>query len=565
MRCHAGNAIGGLTLTILSLAVAGCGHKWWVSQADKSAYGAVDTAQKRALGEKKDFDIAYDPYTQDKGGQIALDGKAAGPAQPKPRQLTVDESLQIAFRNSRNLQTRKEQLYVDALGVASSRRSWDYPLLAGSIDGSASETRIGEGSTTEAGALGIGPTLTQRLMTGGVVVAAASLDLATDFLGTKGTPIGSLLNLNVTQPLLRGAWNGVAYEPQYRLERNLLINVFSYARFRQTFAASIVQQYYSVLQRRDQAENEIENISRLENTVAVTRVLVEGGQVSRIQLDQAEQNLLNAQVRYQQLRQSYQDALDAFKVTLGLPALTNVELDYPGALEALVKTGTPAVGLKEEDAIAVALAARPDVAVQRAAYRDAQRDVTLAADNFLPQLDVEVDLSATGTEPRKFQRIQWNRRTMVNSMTLHYDIDQVPNRDVYRVAVIAMDQAQRSLAEFEDQVRVQVRGAYRALLQNKRSYDLQVRNVEIARRRRTLAALQQREGQASARDVLEAEDALRSAQDGLTSALVSYTTTRLNFLAGLGLLSVDEKGQIHERKEPFRFDLLRQRYDYLGQ
>ncbi|MCE5328395.1 MAG: TolC family protein [Planctomycetaceae bacterium] len=556
--------MGVLTLSISSLAVAGCAQKWWVNWADKSAYKAVGTAEKGALGEKRDFSIAYNPFTESKGGQIVLDGKTVYLGQAKPRQLSVDDCLLIAFRNSRNLQTHKEQLYVDALGVASSRRSWDYPLLAGSIDGVATETRVGEGDTTEAGALGIGPTLTQRLMTGGVVAAAASINLATDFLGTKGTPITSLLDLNVTQPLLRGAWNGVAYEPQYRLERNLLINVFSYARFRQTFAASIVQQYYSVLQRRDQAENETSNIDRLGNTVAITRVLVEGGQVSRIQLDQAEQNLLNAQVRYQQLRQSYQDSLDAFKLTLGLPVLTNVELEYPGALEALAKSGTPPVGLKEDDAIAVALAARPDVATHRAAYRDAQRDVTLAADNFLPQLDVNVDLSATGTEPRKFQKIQWQRRTLVNTMTLQYDIDQVPNRDVYRVAIIAMDQSQRSLAEFEDQVRVQVRAAYRSLLQSKRSYDLQVRSVEIATRRRKLAALQQREGQASARDVLEAEDALRNAQDGLTSALVGYTTTRLNFLASLGLLSVDAKGQIHERKEPFRFDLLRKRYGYLG-
>ena len=153
----------------------------------------------------------------------------------------------------------------------------------------------------------------------------------------------------------------------------------------------------------------------------------------------------------------------------------------------------------------------------------------------------------------------------MNSVSLQYDIDQTDNRNTYRNALIAMEKAKRDLAEFEDGVRIEVRQAYRTLLRSRRNYDLQVRNVEIAKRRRKLASLQQKEGQASARDVLEAEEALRSAQNGLTSALISYTTTRLTFLASLGMISVNEKGKVNERAEPFRFDRIQRRYKYVGQ
>jgi len=109
-----------------------------------------------------------------------------------------------------------------------------------------------------------------------------------------------------------------------------------------------------------------------------------------------------------------------------------------------------------------------------------------------------------------------------------------------------------------------VRTSYRTLMQSERSYRLQLQNVQIAKRRRKLASLQQKAGQASARDVLEAEDALRRAENGLTNALISYTTTRLEFLATLGMLSVDEKGRIHERAEPFRFKPIERRYPYVA-
>jgi outer membrane protein TolC len=146
-----------------------------------------------------------------------------------------------------------------------------------------------------------------------------------------------------------------------------------------------------------------------------------------------------------------------------------------------------------------------------------------------------------------------------------YPIDQTSNRDAYRQSLIAQDKAQRDLALFLDGVRLEVRESYRTLLVSRSSYDIQVHSLEIAKRRRKLAALQQKEGQASARDVLEAEQALLSAQNALAQALVDYTTTRLNFLGKLGMLSVDEKGQIHERTQSFEFNAIERLYPYVRQ
>jgi len=564
-NCRVFNALRQLawacTLSIVVL-MFGCTPKQYVRQADRSAYRALWRGQKAALGESVPFDIKYRPFDGAEG--IRVRGKLITLGGGTPQDLTVDDCLEIAFRNSREYQNRREELYTGALALANARRSWDVPLLGGELDAEAEHTRINKQSEAKSASAELGPTLTQRLIHGGVLTLAATVDWATDFvMGSQSNIATSLLEANFTQPLLRGAWRGLAYEDQYRLERDFLFAVFDYERFRQTFAADIFTRYYSVLRQRDELENERENIERLKRTLALTRVLVEGGQRSRIQQDQAEQDLLDAQVRFERNQQDYRNALDNFKILLGLPIRANVELDYPAALRKLAEIGPKEIPFKEPEAIAIAFTARPDVLTEQARLRDAERDVTIAADQFNPQLDVKLDVSVEGTEPRRFERLRFHDHKRVAGVTFNYELDQTDNRDAYRLSIIAYERARRDLAEFMDRVRLEVRQSYRELVQSRRSYELRKRNVHIASRRRKLASLEQKQGQASARDVLEAEDALRRAQNGLTSALVSYVTTRVQFLATLGMIEVDARGKPHERKKPFKFDRIARRYPYV--
>ncbi|MBS3733619.1 MAG: TolC family protein [Phycisphaerae bacterium] len=550
-------------LVVATAALAcGCTPEQYARQADGAAYAVLEAGQRASLGRSQPFRVAYDPYApRGASGPIRVGDKdipVVGDAEPVT--LTLDDCLGVAVRNSRSFQTRKEQLYAQALALANARRSWDLPLIGGPVEGAASHEKTLGGTETNAGSAEGELDLTQRFAGGAVLALGVTLDFATDFLGGSGTTAGSLLEANLSQPLLRGAWRGLAYEDQYRLERDFLIAVFDYERFTQSFAVDIITAYYNVLQQRDQLANEAANIERLTETLALTRVQAEGGQVSRIQQDQAEQNLLDARVRYEQQRQRFENTLDAFKIRLGLPVTAAVRLDYPDALRRLVARGPRDVPVAEDQAIRVALAARPDVLTQRAALRDARRDVTIAADAFNPKLDIEVGIAAAGEPRRRFWTIRGDEHTRNVGVTFEYDLDQTDNRDAYRNAIIAREEAERDYQAFLDQVRLDVRQSYRSLMQSRRSYEIRVRNVGVAERRRKLARLQQSQGMASARDVLEAEDALRRAQDGLTSTLVEYTTTRLAFLARLGMIRVDEQGRIHERQQPETTERFRKRY-----
>ena len=49
-------------------------------------------------------------------------------------------------------------------------------------------------------------------------------------------------------------------------------------------------------------------------------------------------------------------------------------------------------------------------------------------------------------------------------------------------------------------------------------------------------------GRAQIRDILEAQEALLSAQNALTAAVINYQVTELELQRDVGLLEVDEKG-----------------------
>ena len=55
-------------------------------------------------------------------------------------------------------------------------------------------------------------------------------------------------------------------------------------------------------------------------------------------------------------------------------------------------------------------------------------------------------------------------------------------------------------------------------------------------------------GQAAARDLLESQDALIEAQDGVTAALVNHAIAKLKFFLDIGVLQVKPDGMWEQAK-----------------
>ncbi|MFW6155046.1 MAG: TolC family protein [Planctomycetota bacterium] len=614
-------ALGACLGVALAVVLAGCTPAHYARQADEAAYGLVADKQDEAFGGRRPFSIDYADFevgAVDGQPRRMLRGEPLPVGDEPVRLLSLSECLEIASVASTEFQDEKEGLYIEALALANQRHDWSG--FIGALTGGITHDKIHEGAEVNAATGLADASFVHRLTQGGLLTLSAGMTVVSDLTGINNTEFGSFLTAELTQPLWRGAWRGFAYEDLYRAERDLAISVLAYERFTQTFSTDITRDFYQVLRDLDALRNEQANIARLQQALRRTQVQVEGGEVSRTEQDQTEKTLLDAQVRLARLREAYRSSLDRFKITMGISTAFNVAPD-PAELKALSRRGPGPIPLIDEtapseiadeaaaaaaaeydaahpeaaddavsrgvreavirrrrdeaynqamenqidrattQAVEIALHSRPEVLRGRMAVRDAGRDVLIAADRFNPRVDLTVGAGATGTEPNEPFRVRFHRHQRYAELALDYALDQTDNRDAYRLALIAEAREVRDYNTRIDNVRLDVIDTYRSLVRARRTYDLQQRNVAVAERRQRLAALEQAEGRASARDVLEAEEGLRDAQNGLTEALVTYETTRVEFLASLGLLEVDHNGQYHERETPMRFNRLS---DYYG-
>jgi hypothetical protein len=92
--------------------------------------------------------------------------------------------------------------------------------------------------------------------------------------------------------------------------------------------------YYPTIQRLAVLENNRQNVESFARLLRFYQAYVVGGGVSQLQVDQIEQNLLDARATVLQSEVAYQDNLDQFKLQLGVPTNLCIELDF-GPLEPL--------------------------------------------------------------------------------------------------------------------------------------------------------------------------------------------------------------------------------------
>ncbi|MGE5296295.1 MAG: TolC family protein, partial [Solirubrobacterales bacterium] len=115
-------------------------------------------------------------------------------------------------------------------------------------------------------------------------------------------------------------------------------------------------------------------------------------------------------------------------------------------------------------------------------------------------------------------------------------------RNRYRNSLIALEQATRNVQSLEDDIKQAIRSELRSLLESRETVKIQAKSVVLAEKQVRSTTLFLEAGRAQIRDLLEAQDSLLSAQNSLTSAVVNYRTTELQFQRDLDLLKITEKG-----------------------
>jgi outer membrane protein TolC len=490
--------------------------------ADREVYGRL-AAERRRVPEVE--------------GSLDLEAaeRAAAPCRCRGEVvLDLPTSLRIAMAASREYRTRREDAYLKALAWTQQRRNFETQPGAGLAAALSDGPDGGSASVTPRA------TLSKAFEAGGSFVLKLATDFLTAFAGDPLTAAQTVLTADLILPLARGSGTLVAREALTQAEREVLYALRDFARFQQEFSVDVAVAFYRTVESRDTLANEVQTLESLLRLQERTKSFgPEGaGRIPDFQVDQARQDVLRAEERRVRAEQALQASIDQLVLRLGLRVGTKATI-AENALDTLRARGLEPPGLDLGPAVATALSRRVDLATLRDRLEDAHRHVAVAARAMGAEASLVLggDLSTPARTPFDVRRISPTGRA---GFDLDLPFERTAERNALRTARIDVDRARRAVEGGEDEITAAVRQDLRSLESAKRSYDIQVEGVRLATRRVESADLNLQAGNATTRDVLEAENARIEAKNALTRALIDYATTRLSFLRDVGLLRSED-------------------------
>jgi len=494
-------------------------------QADEEVYEILDQKWTPEHGLKVNYRIGD---VQPDANSIQLD-----PNWVPSGRMTLAEAVAIATVQSRDYQDRKEALYTTALDLTLQRHNFVRQWF-GTFDATYSRDSDDESVGTDA-AMGF-----DQLLADGTQVSAA---IASDWLryltGDPDTSLGTVLSASIRHPLLRGSGKKVAQENLTQAERNVLYQVRTFSRYRKQFVVSIVNEYLRTLESLDSVRNAESNYKSLQVAYDEADLKAQAGILPPYEADQTKQRMLQARDSLAQAQRSYEQALDNFKLTLAIPIDTDIELE-PDELSVLTALEILEPQFPVSDAIDVAIENRLDLATDSDKVDDAQRKVDVAADALRAKLDLVASGSADSTESTQWARLHDGAYDI--GMELDLPLDKLSERNAYRKSTIALMGAKRDYEQAVDEVKLDVRNAYRSLVESARRYVIQKNSLELAQERVNSTTMLLQAGRVQSRDLLDAQDSLLSAQNTTTSTLVDYMIAQLTFYRDIGILQIRPDG-----------------------
>lgn len=596
---------------LASLSGLGCSTTHHKESADRETYGIIGEKSDLVPGMEEDFSIEAGEALSGEVLAAMLEGlpkrdeegpafQGDGGSELGSAKLSLEQALRLAVRNNRTYQNRKESLYLEALSLTLDRH--DFAPIFSAVAGGAynrsttdieTASRFSEAVTaaggiiagienitgqpaqlltdyqqavaTLGGQLGLDePELeiaNERSVSGQTSLGASwlmrtgatfAVNLTSDFLrfitGDPRTASSSALSASIAQPLLRGAGRKVVEEQLTQAERDVLYALRDFTRFRKTFVVDVCSDYYQVLQNRDRVRNSYQSYQSFQQTVDRERALAGEGRRTQAELGRLEQALLNNENDWIDSLRRYRQALDNFKIALGLTTDAQVVLD-DRELDELRRQGLRHPQVAPQDAVQVALATRLDLYTAAGEVSDAERRIAVAANALKPGLDVILSGRADSSGQDNFEELDFRRARWSAGLDLDLGLDRKAERNAYRSALIAFERAGRAYTLAEDNVKLEVRTAWRTLDQARRNYEIALQSVALGQRRVEEQDLLAELDRATALNQVDAQNDLTRAQNDLTSALVSHAVARLAFWRDMGILYIKKDGQWQEVTE----------------
>ena len=490
-------------------------------KTDAHVYQILDETWKDDIGSKSNYrisDLANDPNSIDISVEIPASGI-----------ITLPQAVALATARNRVYTTEKETLYLTALDQIDVEHLYEPIPFAG---GQGGVLKDGNGSRSEVfGQYG----LQQLLATGAQVGGDISLGWVDIISGDFRSGFSTVATAVITQPLLRGAGRKIVLENLTQAQQNTLYQIRNFNRYRKEFVTFIISEYYLVLRLNDRQNNARDYYYDLVEVYKNLEKRAVAGRLPQHELEQANQDKLEALSSYTQSRKDYKNALDAFKMFLSVPPNAVLSLDMH-ELDALEKAVPNNLKLSEEYATEIALGQRLDLANAAEQIDDAERKVDVAADA------IRAELNLIGVADTQKYDSQTTRERYELSLQLDLPIDRLTEKNAYRRTLIDLMQQQRNHQELTDTVILEVRKAYRQMQEARQRYEVEFRSYQLAEKRSKNTLLLLQYDRANTRDLLDARGDFLDAKNRASEAIVDYAIASLEFFRDTGTMKIKPDG-----------------------
>lgn len=530
---------------VLLMWVPACKTSLYKNWADREVFSLLQTKSSKIPNSGKDLlDITPPPpvsmeelvknlKTVEFLGERAYVEKNA-------RVIGLDEALNFAVHRNRSYLLQKEGVYLAALDLTLTRQNFS-PILSGNGSSVMDRTKVTDGVNTlvNTGTLATSGEVGLSLLTR--TGARLAADLTTDFVRfvTGGLDSGnSRMAFTLSQPLLRGAGYLAASEALTQGERSVLYNIRTFTQQRKAFAVDVATQYYRTIQSRESAKNAHLAYMSFNNVVEQQKSLVENGQGNPSSLGQLLQAQINFQRNWVSAIRNYEQAVDDLKITLGLPVTERIVLDYKDLDDLQILTPPGSL----DDALQTALTTRLDLWNSRDRVEDASRRVLIAKQETLPTLNAVVSSRVLDDPNRNDFQLQTSNRGATLGLNTDLNLNQKPERNALRAALVAEQRARRELELAEEQVRNAVRTGWRDLEVARKQYEFAVRGMEISMRRIEVETAFAEEGRNTPRDLIEAQRDLNATRDLMVATRINHNLVRLQLWRDMGILFIEKDG-----------------------
>ncbi len=532
-------------LGAMLLMVCGCKSSVYKNWADREVFGLLKKKTSKVPNSGQHLlditppppvsmkELAKNMKTVDFLGDRAYIEKDA-------RVIALADALNFGVHRNRNYLLQKEVVYLAALDLTLTRQNFA-PILSGSGSGTLDRSKVSNGVTTlvNSGTLTTSGDMGLSVLTR--TGARLAADLTTDFVRfiTGGLDSGnSRLAFTLSQPLLRGAGYLAASESLTQGERSVLYNIRTFTQQRKSFAVEVATQYFRAIQSRETAKNAYLGYMAFNSVVEREQAMAEANLRSRSSLGQLLQAQINFQRTWTNAIRNYEQALDDLKITLGLPVTERIVLNYKDLddLQILTPPGTL------DDAMQTALTTRLDLWNTRDRAEDATRRVLIAKQDTLPTLNAVVSHRTLDDPNVNDFSLQTRNRGVSIGLNTDLNLNQKPERNTLRAAMVAEQRTRRELELAEDQVRNAVRTGWRDLEVARKQYEFAKRGMEISMNRLEVEEAFMAEGQGTARDLIEAQRDLNTTRDLMVSTRINHNLARLQLWRDMGVLFIEKDG-----------------------